>query len=65
VFVGAFVLQWGIGVVIDHWSAGDEFSVTGYRVAFSVLVSLQAVALLWYLLFRREAAVALGKQRSA
>lgn len=58
VFVGAFLLQWGIGVVIDHWSAGDEFSVVGYRVAFSTLVTLQALALLWYLLFRRERAVA-------
>ncbi len=58
VFVGAFVLQWGIGVVIDHWSAGGAFSVTGYRVAFSVLVMLQAGALLWYLMFRREDALA-------
>ncbi len=58
VFVGAFVLQWGIGVVIDHWSAGGAFSVTGYRVAFSVLVMLQAGALLWYLVFRREDALA-------
>ncbi|MDZ7839335.1 MAG: MFS transporter [Gammaproteobacteria bacterium] len=56
VFVGAFLLQWGIGVVIDHWSGGDGFSVTGYRVAFSVLVALQGLALLWYLLFRRNAA---------
>ena len=61
VFVGAFLLQWGIGVVIDHWSAVDEFSVTGYRVALSVLVALQALALLWYLLFRREQAVAVEK----
>jgi len=52
VFVGAFVLQWGIGVVIDHWSAGDGFAVAGYRVAFIVLVALQSSALLWYLVFR-------------
>ena len=57
VFVGAFVLQWGIGVVIDQWSGGGAFSLAGYRVAFAGLVALQAVALLWYLLFRREAAV--------
>lgn len=60
VFVGAFVLQWGIGVVIDYWSAGEAFSVAGYRVAFSVLVLLQAGALLWYLLFRRGDALVEG-----
>ncbi|HSH43493.1 MAG TPA: MFS transporter [Arenicellales bacterium] len=58
VFVGAFVLQWGIGVVIDHWSVGDAFSPAGYRVAFSALVIMQALALAWYLLFRRDRAQA-------
>lgn len=61
VFVGAFLLQWGIGVVIDYWSAGEAFSVTGYRVAFTVLVALQGLALLWYMAFRRERAVAAEK----
>lgn len=61
VFVGAFLLQWGIGVVIDHWSAGEAFSVTGYRVAFTVLVTLQGLALLWYLVFRRQEAVTVEK----
>jgi len=54
VFVAAFVLQWGIGVVIDHWSPGEEFSAAGYRVAFTTVVVLQGLALLWYLLFRRK-----------
>jgi len=57
VFVGAFGLQWGIGVVIDYWSGGEEFSAAGYRVAFTTVVVFQVLALLWYLLFRREAAV--------
>lgn len=61
VFVGAFLLQWGIGVVIDYWSAGEAFSVAGYRVAFTVLVTLQGLALLWYLAFRRERVVAIEK----
>lgn len=61
VFVGAFLLQWGIGVVIDYWSAGEAFSVAGYRVAFTVLVTLQGLALLWYLVFRRERVVAIEK----
>ena len=57
VFIGAFILQWGIGIVIDHWSADDAFSITGYRVALAGLVLLQAFALVWYLLFRREEVV--------
>lgn len=57
VFVGAFGLQWGIGVVIDYWSAGEEFSAAGYRVAFVTVVALQVLALLWYLFFRRDETV--------
>lgn len=57
VFVGAFGLQWGIGVVIDYWPAGKEFSAAGYRVAFMTVVALQALALLWYLFFRGQEAV--------
>lgn len=60
VFVGAFLVQWGIGVVIQYWSHGDAFSTEGYRVAFSVLLSLQALALLWYLFFRGKTAVGGG-----
>jgi MFS family permease len=62
VFVGAFLLQWGIGVVIDYWSGAGGFSVTGYRVAFSVLVFLQALALLWYLSFRRQDTMAAQRE---
>ena len=54
VFAGAFLLQWGIGVVIGYWSAGDAFSVAGYRVAFSVLLGLQGVGLGWYLVYRKR-----------
>lgn len=63
VFVSAFLLQWGIGVVIDHWSRGDAFSIAGYRVAFTVLVSLQALGLAWYLFYRGEEAVAAREAR--
>lgn len=56
-FTGAFLLQWGIGIVIDHWSGGGGFSATGYRVALTGLVTLQALSLLWFLVFRRTEAV--------
>jgi len=54
VFVGAFAMQWGIGVVIDHWSPGEEFSGEGYRAAFAGAVVLQVMALAWYLVFSSD-----------
>lgn len=59
-FSGAFLLQWGIGVVIEFWSRGGGFSTGGYRVALAALVGLQALALLWYLFFDRDEAVPEG-----
>ncbi|MFZ0487450.1 MAG: MFS transporter [Arenicellales bacterium] len=56
VFMGAFLFQWGIGVVIQYWSRGDTFSIEGYRVAFLGLLMLELLALLWFLLFKRQAA---------
>lgn len=56
VFMGAFLFQWGIGVVIQYWSRGDTFSIEGYRVAFLGLLALEALTLLWFLLFKRQAA---------
>lgn len=57
VFLGAFLFQWGIGVVIQYWSTGATFSTEGYRVALSGLLILEALTLLWFLLFRREGAL--------
>jgi len=48
VFVGAFVLQWGIGVVVEAWSSpGEPLSPVGYQVAFGTLAGLQLLSLLW------------------
>jgi predicted MFS family arabinose efflux permease len=54
VFLGAFLFQWGIGVIIQYWSSGDTFSTEGYRVALSGLLVLEALTLLWFLFFKRE-----------
>lgn len=60
VFVGAFLVQWGIGVVIEYWSRGGVFSIEGYRVALAGLLGLQALTLVWYLCFRRNEVIAEG-----
>ena len=52
VFVATFVAQWGIGIVINRWPAGPDnrYAMEGYEVAFTVIIILQIVALLWYVL---------------
>ena len=55
VFVGAFGLQWGLGVMIDGLRAYGLSPVAAHRDAFAVLLVLQAGAYLWMLAgFRRN-----------
>ena len=50
VFVGAFVLQAGIGAIVQHYSEpGAPFSPAGFRVAFGTTLALQTLALVWLL----------------
>ena len=52
VFITAFILQWLIGAIIDLWpqTIGGAYSEAGYRAAFGTLLTLQATALIWYLI---------------
>ena len=55
VFVGAFGLQWGLGVMIDGLRALGLDALAAHRDAFAVLLVLQAGAYLWMLAgFRRN-----------
>lgn len=56
VFVSAFTLQWGIGIVIGFWEApeGVGYETTGYQVAFGTLVALQAFMLAMMALNHRK-----------
>lgn len=49
VFVAAFVAQWGMGAVINHWPTATGYSPQGYQVAFALVLGLQVLALLWLL----------------
>jgi sugar phosphate permease len=51
VFMGAFILQWGFGAIIEQWPATvSGYDPASYQAAIGVLVLLQAAGLIWYLL---------------
>ena len=49
VFSGVFVLQWGLGVVIDRLRAAQWDVVSAYRGAFALLAGCCLFAYLWFL----------------
>jgi MFS family permease len=60
VFVGGFLLQWGLGLVLGQWtSEAGRYPREAYTVAFGLLLALQ-VACSLPLLARRPAAPAQG-----
>ena len=50
-FVIAFFVQWLIGVIIDLFPLvnGSEYNPVAYDVSFMVLLSMQIIALIWFL----------------
>lgn len=50
VFVGAFGLQWGIGVAVDAFASTGMARVDAFRTTFSVLLAAQALAFAWFLI---------------
>jgi hypothetical protein len=51
VFLGAFVVQYAVGAVIDLFpaAAAGHYPTAAYQVAFGVMIAVQAVAWIWYL----------------
>ena len=58
VFVGAFSLQWGMGVLIDLLRDGGFSAAMAHRNAFVALFALQAGACLWLFIGGRRRAAA-------
>ncbi|GAB4270680.1 MAG: MFS transporter [Deferrisomatales bacterium] len=50
VFVAAFVAQWGLGRIIEHWprAPGGGYAPEGYAAGFGVLLGAQVVAAAWF-----------------
>jgi len=56
-FVGAFGLQWGIGLVVGGLLALGLEAATAYRTSFGVMFLMQASAYAWFVLEGRRKAV--------
>ena len=57
-FVGAFGLQWGMGILVDALRAAGWDAAAAYRATFALLLLLQAAAVAWMVLagkMRRDA----------
>ncbi|MDO8932583.1 MAG: MFS transporter [Rhodocyclaceae bacterium] len=54
-FVGAFGLQWGIGVLVDVLGSAGLGPRESFRIAFGALLVLQALAWGWFVAGRRRA----------
>ena len=49
VFICAFILQWGVGVIIEMWPATKTgYDPESYHTAICVLFLLQAFGVIWY-----------------
>ena len=45
----AFAAQYGIGLIVSHWSPQDgHYPVIAYQTAFGLCLALQVVALVWF-----------------
>jgi predicted MFS family arabinose efflux permease len=52
IFVASFLVQWGIGIIVNHYPVGDgRYAPEGYALALGVTTVLQAVGVVWF--FRR------------
>ncbi|MBR9829763.1 MAG: MFS transporter [Oceanospirillales bacterium] len=51
IFLGAFLVQWGMGVIIGFWPSGssNDYPPEAYRLALGCATALQAASLIWYL----------------
>ena len=48
-FGWAFVVQYGIGLIVEQWSPQDgHYPAIAYQSAFALCVALQATALVWF-----------------
>ncbi|GAA0795209.1 MFS transporter [Marinobacterium sediminicola] len=54
IFLGAFIVQWGMGAIIACWPStnGVDYPAEAYRAALGSATLLQALSLCWYLACR-------------
>lgn len=64
-FVGAFGLQWGMGIVVDALRAVGSNASEAYRAAFALLMALQVAAVAWMFVAGRACAAAAAESAAA
>lgn len=64
-FLGAFSMQWGMGLLIDAQTAAGATSAIAHRNAFLALFAVQAAACLWLVIGMRRASRARGRAGEA
>jgi predicted MFS family arabinose efflux permease len=63
-FIGAFVMQWGIGVLIDAFTAADWSMRDAFRAAFATVAVLQLLAWAWFIRAGKQASAAVAEADS-
>ena len=53
-FVGAFLLQWGIGLVVDLFQSFGMLRTSALTSAFAIMAVLQLLSLAWFLKMRHS-----------
>jgi hypothetical protein len=53
-FVGAFSLQWGLGLLVDGLVAAGFAAPGAYRTTFAILLAIQVASYAWFLLEGRR-----------
>lgn len=50
VFVFAFIMQWGIGIIINQFVSDrvGQYKPEGFQVAFGVLIAIQFFTMIWF-----------------
>ena len=54
IFAGVFVVQWGIGLLVDAFQAGGLGDVNAFRAAMGVFLALSMASYGWFLLARPD-----------
>lgn len=57
-FVGAFLMQWGIGVMVDVFTANGWTTRTAFRAAFAIVATAQLMSWIWFVRAGRYAQAA-------
>jgi MFS family permease len=55
-FVGAFAIQWGVGALVDALGAAGLGPREAFRIAFGLLLALQALSWAWFVVGARTRA---------